>query len=656
MSAAASPPPTGAAPRRFALRLAFLVLSSTALIFLFAFGYNYYASRTQALENLRENMATLTDVVAQRLETAALGIQRVPLTLAEAHGERPYSEKRLLSLLESFVHSNTAVFGSTAAFAPYAFDPQQRHYAPYYKHKEGEMRFRRLGGEDYDYFNMDWYRLPRDQQASLWSEPYFDEGSGNILMVTYSAPIYRMIEGERTFIGVVTADISLDNMNSTMNSIHPLGSGYSFLVSKQGQIITHPRQELIMSTRLQDLVQSEGNSELKQTVSAILAGQQGFVALEHFLGEEAVWLYYVKLPTLQYSMLVVIPEKEIFAEVNSLSRYTLGIGAAGLLLLSLVIILIAERISRPLRSLSESAHEVARGNLEIDLPVVRTNDEVGYLTRSFGAMQKALKDYIDDLESTTAAKERIESELRIARTIQMSFLPRKFPPFPQRQEIDLYADMEPAHEVGGDFYDFFLLGDEQLFISVGDVSDKGIPAALFMAVTKSLMKGIADKRMEPTELLGRVNRELCQENDTLMFATVFCGILDLRSGKLIYSNAGHNPPLLLRSEGSPAWLELPPGLVLGVHPESVYLSMTIQLAAGDRLLLYTDGVTDALSPDDQLFSAARLYAQAADGKNESAQQTTERIFNQVQDHARGAAPADDITLLCLRYLGSEKAS
>ena len=157
-------------------------------------------------------------------------------------------------------------------------------------------------------------------------------------------------------------------------------------------------------------------------------------------------------------MVVVIPEEEIFAGINTLSRYTLGIGAAGLTLLSLVIILISERISRPLRFLTESARQIAQGNLDVELPAVSANDEIGVLTRSFGEMKNALKEYIGNLERTTAAKERMESELRIARTIQMSFLPRRFPPFPQRGDIDLYAALEPAREVGGDFYDLFLLG------------------------------------------------------------------------------------------------------------------------------------------------------------------------------------------------------
>ena len=310
-------------------------------------------------------------------------------------------------------------------------------------------------------------------------------------MASYCVPVFRTREGERTFMAVVTADISLEWLNRVMQKVQPVKGSYAFLVSKQGAFLTRPGQNPRLDHLQQLPALAPGNTDLERAVGDILAAREGFVALERFLDEKPVWLYHVPLAALGWSMVVVIPEEEIFTGVNILSRYTLEIGAAGLALLSLVIILISARISRPLRALTESARQVAQGNLEVELPAITANDEIGVLTRSFDEMRKALREYIGNLERTTAAKERIESELRIARTIQMSFLPRRFPPFPQRGEIDLYAALEPAREVGGDFYDFFLLGEDRLFVAIGDVSDKGIAAALFMAMTKSLLKGIA---------------------------------------------------------------------------------------------------------------------------------------------------------------------
>jgi phosphoserine phosphatase RsbU/P len=577
----------------------------------------------------------------------------VPLALARALPKNPYQEKQLLPLIEGFVLSSPEVFGSTVAFAPYAFDPKKRYYAPYFKRKEGTLRFKWLGGAEYDYFAMDWYRLARDRREPLWTEPYYDKGGGNILMASFSVPVFATRGGEPAFMAVVTADISLEWLNRVMQRVQPVKGSYAFLVSRQGALLTHPGH-LPRVDRLQQLpALAPGNAALERAVADILAAREGFVALERFLDDKPAWLYHVPLAALGWSMVVVIPEEEIFSGVNILSRYTLGIGAAGLALLSLAVILISERISRPLRALTESARQIAQGNLDLELPAVAANDEIGVLTRSFDEMKEALRNYIENLKQTTAAKERIESELRIAHTIQMSFLPRRFPPFPQRSDIDLYAALEPAREVGGDFYDFFLLGEDRLFVAIGDVSDKGIAAALFMAVTKSLLKGSAEKDIEPAELLQRVNQELCRENDAMMFATVFCGVLHLQTGLFCYSNAGHNPPLLRRRGEAPVWLEIPAGLVLGVLPDANYASMSLLLAPGDCLLLYTDGITDALDLREQAFSAQRLLQVAEGPPEESASAMVQRIFGRVVDYAAGADQADDMALLSMRYLGMD---
>ena len=207
-------------------------------------------------------------------------------------------------------------------------------------------------------------------------------------------------------------------------------------------------------------------------------------------------------------------------------------------------------------------HGDAKGNLDVTLPAAGTNDEVGELTRSFEDMRVALKEYINQITVTTAAKERIESELKVARNIQMNFLPKHFPPFPDKREFDIFAHLEPAKEVGGDLYDFFLLDDDHLFFSVGDVADKGVPAALFMAVTKTLMKGIAMQGLPINEILARVN-EAGRDSDTSMFVTVFCGILDCRSGRVAYSTRrtipGIDPQRRRRSGWLPRFLLSPAG-------------------------------------------------------------------------------------------------
>lgn len=279
-------------------------------------------------------------------------------------------------------------------------------------------------------------------------------------------------------------------------------------------------------------------------------------------------------------------------------------------------------------------------------------DEVGQLASAFSEMVAQLLDYIRNLRETTAAKERIESELKIAHDIQMSLLKKLFPPFPDLTQFDLYAMLVPAKEVGGDLYDFCMLDDEHLFFYVGDVSDKGVPAALFMAVTMALMKRAAQgKDAEPARILELVNKDLSEENDKLLFVTLCCFILNVKTGEFVYSNAGHDAPVIAHSDGSSEWLELPKGIVLGVDPVAAYQTRSGKLVAGDTLLVYTDGVNEAMSPDRQVYSNERLLATTGTLAGMGAKEAAETLMASVKEHAAGAPPSDDITIMTLTYRG-----
>ena len=362
-------------------------------------------------------------------------------------------------------------------------------------------------------------------------------------------------------------------------------------------------------------------------------------------------MYYAPVPSTGWSLAVIFPEDELFADLHQLARNVVLIGLAGFIVLVVVITFIARSITGPVRELAITTEEIAQGNLDIELPQPSSNDEIAALTHSFGEMRVALKAYIANLAETTAARERIESELKIARAIQMSFLPKRFPAFPREAAFEIFAALEPAKEIGGDFYDFFLLKDGRLLFTIGDVSGKGIPAALFMAVTKTLIKGIAgnelDLDLDLAEVFRRVNVELCLDNDAVMFTTAFCGILDLTSGELRHTNAGHLPPLLVRPGKAGEWLRIPPGTALGVDEKARYETATTMLQPGDALILYTDGVTEAMDAEERLYSAERLLATVGAREIGSAEEWVRGIFDSVESYASGAPQSDDVTVLAV---------
>ena len=250
-------------------------------------------------------------------------------------------------------------------------------------------------------------------------------------------------------------------------------------------------------------------------------------------------------------------------------------------------------------------------------------------------------------------KERMEEALKLAHDIQMSMVPKIFPPFPERSEFDIFATLVPAKEVGGDLYDFFFLDNDHLCFAVGDVSGKGVPASLFMAVTKTLFRATASNGGTPGEILARLNAEICRDNESCMFVTLFCAILDVRTGQVDYSNGGHNPPYYLHQKGvSP--LENLGGRALGVVKQSPYASGRMVLGPGEALLLYTDGVTEAMNPSETLYSDQRLEQFLGTNRGSSPRQIIGDLIGDVRQFAGGAPQSDDITVLALLYFGTTK--
>ena len=642
-----------------AFKLVLFTLSGTMAVFVSAFAYVYFSSEASMMRYVEMNERNATHAAACQIEAVLRGVEKVPMNFAALLTSGDCKAAGLANLPERMVSANPEIFGAAIAFEPGAFQPGTRYYAPYcYRDKKGRLQKVMLGNEReefYDYFTMDWYQIPMETGRAAWTEPYYDKGGGNEMMATFSVPFYRVIDGKKVFQGVVGADVALHGLKGIVSSTRLFKSGYSFLITRNGVFVTHPDGRLAMTSSLFSVAEAKHSSLLRAIGRKMIAGGEGFTALpKGLLYPGRCWLYYTPLPSIGWSIGVLTPETVMVGDVLRFGRMVILIGLSGVFLLTLIVMFIANRISRPIGELSASTLEIARGNLDASLPDTQRGDEVGELARSFEGMRVALKDYIENLTQTTAARERMESELKIARRIQMSFLPKAFPPLPGKTPVDIAATLEPAREIGGDLYDYFLLDDDHLFFTVGDVSDKGIPAALFMAVTKTLLKGIAEKSLSPSEILQKCNLELCAGNDSMMFVTLFCGILDLRTGLLRYSNAGHEHPFILRQAGPPEEVALPEGFLLGIDEDSVYRTMELELKPGERLIVYTDGVTEAVNGAGELYSHPKLIAEIEACGSLSPEKIVGRILESVKTFSFGVPQADDITLLAVSLTGLQK--
>ena len=350
------------------------------------------------------------------------------------------------------------------------------------------------------------------------------------------------------------------------------------------------------------------------------------------------------------AIVVDLPTEHIRAAIQNRIRLAIVVSVLVLSLGSVIAIFGAKTISAPIAELTAMTQRIAGGDFTQRIAIPAKN-EIGALAGAFNEMTRRLNESIEHLKETTAAKERIESELKIAHEIQMSMVPKIFPPFPERSEFDIFATLVPAKGVGGDLYDFFFLDDDHLCFAVGDVSGKGVPASLFMAVTKTLLRATAANGGAPGEILARLNAEICRDNESCMFVTFFCAILNIRTGQVDYSNGGHNQPYYLHDGGARA-LENPGGRALGIMEQSPYASGRLMLAPGEALLLYTDGVTEAMNARETLYSEQRLEQFLARHGESSPRQMIGDLVGEVRQFAGTAAQSDDITVLALRYLGT----
>lgn len=606
----------------------------TTVLFVVLLAVTYYYGRSEVVRGVETQSGDMVRYYAAKFEGRFRRVETFARMVATYVESRPALDSAgLTAYMRAVVLADPGVYGSCVAFEPGAFMPGRRLYAPYYCSRGGEAQFVQLGTDEYDYPEWEWYSVPRRTGRPGWSEPYYDTGGGEALMITYSAPFFR----DGRFRGVATADVSLAELNSEVRRIRVAKTGYAFLVSRSGRFISYPDSSKVMTARLSDL-----SPEL---AGEMVSGGTRFARTADPLTGRAAWVIYSPVPAANMFLAIVFPVREVMARVLRFESSTLVLSAVGLLALLVVVVLVASSVARPITELAAAVRRVGRGELAFHAPAKVSRDEVGELTSAFGTMVKDLNRYVGELERTTAERERIARELDIAREIQQAILPRPPAPGPGACRFDVAGRCVPARQVGGDFYDFFLLDTSRLGFLIADVSDKGIPAALFMAMTRTLFKSVAQRGVQPGECLSRVNRLLFDDNRAMMFVSAFYAVLDSDTGELSFANAGHPPPYLV-ANGRVVPLAGPGGVVLGVTPSADYATGKTELAPGSWLFLYTDGVTEAMDPGRGLYGAARLEQALAQAPTD-ARDLLDRVLRDVNEFAAGAEPADDVTALAL---------
>ena len=498
----------------------------------------------------------------------------------------------LVRVTQRIIADNPVVKGSTVALVP-GYSKKYPLFAPYTTlRSDGTLESLSLATEEYDYPSQEWFTKPLELDGGYWSEPYFDEGGGDILMVTYSLPV-KDAKGRTA--AVLTADISLDWLTEMVGGIQVYPSAFSMVVSRAGQFLVCPAETLVMRHTLGEYGrQMEDSSGIRKLNQAMMAGESGSMQIRSRGMVHHV--FFSPVSRTGWSLSIVIPDEEIFGNLKKIGINVLILQILGLLMIILII-----------RSV----------------------------------MKNLLK-----FKKLNERKEKMQSELQIAHNIQMSMIPKIFPAFPERKDLDMAAALVPAKEVGGDLYDFFIR-EERLYFCVGDVSGKGVPASLVMAVTRSLFRTLAGRETSPAQIVSQMNTSMSDMNESNMFVTLFCGVLDMKTGHLEYCNAGHNAPLIFTDKI--AMLSVTANLPLGVLQEFDFQQQSMELRHDDALFLYTDGVTEAENMSHELFGDERL--EAVMHTRRTAPEHLEAVKDAINAFVGEAPQSDDITLLFIHYLG-----
>lgn len=624
-------------------RLSLYILPATVLIFgAIATMFWHYGIRRQ--ERLVADFANLTmQGSVERLDGKFSRVVKMLEVTSSDVAMAIHDSVRIKEIIWKLATEDSLIMASCVAISPELLSANSDTLSMDYVYRDmhGNYRYKHLGDSTYNYTRMRWYSDAVRAGEGLWSEPYFDKGAGNVMMTTYSYPVK---DREGRIIAVLTADVPLSIIKQETERLRPIDDCWSFVLSREGVYIVHPDSSIVIKEDIFRRSQEIDSPELSEIGKEMTEGQIGVRHIT-FRGHELLMVY-EQITGTGWSICSVCSYGTMLSRLGLATFWAVAMIIVGLIALVLIIRIILMYSMRPLRRLTEAADNIASGDLNAELPDMEGGDEISRLNNSFAAMQASLRLQMQQLVATTSAKERIESELHIARSIQMSLVPRTFPPFPECDRFELHAMLRPAKEVGGDLYDFFIR-DSKLFFTIGDVSGKGVPASLFMAVTRTVFRITAADCDSPARILSLINDSLVKDNDAGMFVTMFVGVFDLTSGKLTFCNAGHNPAVIISSEGA-KFLDAAENLAVGVIDGFEYEEQSVMLDKGDIFFLYTDGLTEAEDSAKSMFGERRMLDVISSCGRLSPEESIALMDAAVTEFVGDTEQSDDLTMLCLK--------
>ena len=613
--------------------LMLITLSSLFCIFTFLY---LKSSKNLILESYFHSIAVFADNINKeilKIEDNAKDLALQGEMFYKIDKNKKMAENTTIRLFENYENS----LGGGIWFKPYSVNKNKRLYCVYaYRNKSNKVvSDDAFETNEYNYPTQSWYTDIMPELAKgkkiAWSLPYHESVGSNTLMVTAGSGIFN----KNRLVGLSTVDWEIESIVNDVSKIKPTQNSFALFADKTRDHIIATNDPYLDSASL-----------VGKSLKELPWYRDNLKQKTYFKYHNKKYIPYVK--TLDNGMILIvnIPKHELFAVLyKHVLLLFFGLMVTSLLIAYLLYFGLKKYINKPIDTLTELANTIREGNLNTKIKIEKP-EEFARLADTFNKMTQ-------DIKNITKDRERIESELSLAKAIQESSLPNIFPPFPDNKEFDIFAGMEAAKEVGGDFYDFYFIDDTHLMFLIADVSGKGVPAALFMMTTKTLINYIALSGCAPDEMMAKINQKIYDNNKHGFFVTMLAGILDTKTGELNFVNCGHNPPLIKKSDGTTEYLKLNPNIVLGVFNEAKFEINTTKLSKDDTMILYTDGVTEAMNSADELFGEERLLNAVKTTTTNDIQKLRAGIKEKIKEFTENMPQSDDMTMLLLKFNGQE---
>ncbi len=626
--------------RSIAFRLSLYIILAVSTVITLVVYLNYDFSKKVLMQNIEKAAVHQSGLIINHVSGQIIATQEISKNVVN-QASYYLSNNDLDLFLTGVVKANPIIYGIHAEVSP---TDQIKKTSISVIRSDDEIRL----SNDQD-FCMN-YRFPEIvknlDKKGKWSQPFYCNKLDSTLLISYFQSIFTP-KGEK--IGFISSEVSLNFLDKIVSNIEVGERGFSFIVSESGEYITHPMKDWIMQRNIFDVPDEIFKEDINSYLKTIKEkGSVTGYAFPEILNYEKAWFYAAHIPHTDWLILIVLPHNELFKDLSVIFRKIIIVSAVGLLFILLVIVLLFKQMLSPLMQMIRSIQKFSFA----ERAKKGKGNELQLLNESLNAFQQQYQLYLKEQNQSRKDRRKYERDLKSAKEIQTSIIPVSDAKFPKEKCVELYAELHPAESIGGDLYDYFFIDSSHLLFSMGDVSGKGIPAALFMAVAHTVIKSKATV-LSASDIMKLANEELSKQNINQHFLTLFIGILNIDTGELSYSNAAHNYPYILRGELEIEVLDIAHGLPLGVYANKEYSEDKLILEKGDSIVLYTDGVTDCKDESEQTYGVERLFSNVGSLLELRPKEIIKRIMKSLKLFKGEAKQTDDISLMVVRYLGKE---